>query len=160
MTAIGDDDTRTRAKVKVRNARFPFTNAHVRFLSRYLNLVDSKSGTFFEDFQFILNCLDEGGEGGEIHDPYRFLSEKKRRIFLSIQRAENYREQLKRWNMETIMLQGAQVPLVDMNEGWAAINRIDRICRLVFGRTEPIEIPRTEHRDVRSYQDLGDVFKS
>ena len=54
----------------------------------------------------------------------------------NLQKAVNYEEQLKKSNMETLILQGVRIPFVSKEDALKKIQIIDRISLAVFGKIE------------------------
>jgi hypothetical protein len=126
---------RTRFRVKLRNARFSYTEEKVLFLAAFFEKTDMKSTDAAACLDFILGVLDEIGEDQDI---FQALMDRKRCYFQNIQQAAKFEEQLKKNNMEILMLQGTRIPHIDKADVFNKIAMIDTICLTVFGRTDPV----------------------
>lgn len=132
---------RARVRVAMRNARFSQTEKKVRFLENFFREGASPGEDFLGMVDFLMGFLDDIGEEAGI---YRALSERKRACFRALRQAVRFEEQLGRHNIETLLLQGVRAPHVDKEEMRRQMAMIDRICRAVFGRTEPVGEDLTE----------------
>jgi len=61
---------------------------------------------------------------------------RKKANIQNLQQASRFEEQLRRSNMETLMLQGVRAPHIDPDALREELRLIDRISRTVFGSTE------------------------
>jgi hypothetical protein len=57
-------------------------------------------------------------------------------LWQQLQAYQQFQRQRQAHNMETLMLRGVRAPCIDEAAAAAAMRRIDRICRALFGRTE------------------------
>ena len=67
---------------------------------------------------------------------FKALMTKKRFYFQSLQKAKNLDIQLRKHNVETLLLRGKRVSYVDRADARKKILMIDRISLAVFGKTE------------------------
>ena len=67
---------------------------------------------------------------------FKALMTKKRFYFQGLQKAKNLDIQLKKHNVETLLLRGNRVSYVDRADVRKKIQMIDRISLAVFGKTE------------------------
>ena len=59
---------------------------------------------------------------------------------------EEFRSRLEKENIETLVMRGERIPLIDITEAQKQIAMIDQICIMIFGTTD-IQIPQTIHSD-------------
>ena len=123
----------TRCKVRLRNAK-PITSQNkILFLQAFFEKLEIDSDESFDFLDFILSILDECKDG---QDMFKALMTKKRFYFQSLQKAKNLDIQLKKHNVETLLLSGKRVSYVDTADARKKIRMIDRISLAVFGKTE------------------------
>ena len=65
--------------------------------------------------------------------------DNKRFYYKNLQRAEKFRQQLEKTNMETMILQGVKAPYIDIEAETRKMELVDKISLSVFGRTEYFE---------------------
>jgi hypothetical protein len=128
-----EDTISDRIKVKMRNSRFSPTTEKIEFLCLFFKKFDSQDTEIFECLDVALSFLDEPTVDNDI---YRTLMAKKKFYFRSLQKAIQLDAQLQKQNMETLMAQGKKVVLIDQRDARKKMRIIDRISRVVFGRTE------------------------
>jgi len=155
-----EEDLRVTAKVdfRIRRARYP--EGRIEFLCRFFERMNAGSTGFKDCLDFVLTLLEELRED-DPRDMYKVLVDKKRSCFRSIQQAKRFEEQLRKSNMEIMMMQGARMPYVNKDETAWKMKLIDRISIAVFGKTEFIEEPtRTvDYGHMDSTEDMGYVVK-
>jgi len=122
-----------RIKVKLRNSRFSPTTEKIEFLCLFFKKFDSQDMDIFECLDVALSFLDEPTMDNDI---YRTLMAKKKFYFRSLQKAKQLEAQLQKQNVETLMAQGKKVVLIDQRDARKKMRIIDRISRVVFGKTE------------------------
>jgi len=123
----------TRCKVRLRNTK-PITSQNkILFLQAFFEKLEIDSEESLDLLDFILSFLDECKEG---QDMFKALMTKKRFYFQSLQKAKNLDIQLRKHNVETLLLRGKRVSYVDRADARKKILMIDRICLAVFGKTE------------------------
>jgi hypothetical protein len=128
-----DETISDRIKVKLRNSRFSPTTEKIEFLCLFFKNFDSQDMDIFECLDVALSFLDEPTVDNDI---YRTLMAKKKFYFLSLQKAIQLDAQLQKQNVETLMAQGKKVVLIDQRDARKKMKIIDRISRVVFGKTE------------------------
>jgi hypothetical protein len=128
-----DETTSGRIKVKLRNSRFSPTTEKIEFLCLFFKKFDSQAMDIFECLDVALSFLDEPTIDNDI---YRTLMAKKKFYFRSLQKAIQLDAQLQKQNVETLMAQGKKVVLIDQRDARKKMRIIDRISRVVFGKTE------------------------
>ena len=131
-----DEKLKARFKVRLRNTRFDFTENKVAFLKRFFVNMKTETKIVSDCFDFLLVFFDELKDDRDI---YRGLMEKKRFYFQNIQKVLRAESQLKKSNLETLILQGGRMLFFDKQEAEQNIRRIDEISRAVFNRTEPVD---------------------
>ena len=123
-------------RVKLRNTVNEFAENKMFFLCDFFQKMEDESGDFLECFDFILSFLDETEKPSDL---FSALMDKKRFYFKNLQRAEKFRQQLEKANMETMILQGVKVPYISIEDEKRKMELIDKISLSVFGRTEYLE---------------------
>ena len=154
----GDDKNCNRFKVKIRNSRFSPSEEKTGFLCNFFGNIGFQSNDIFEDLEFVLGFLDEVKKEGDI---YRALMAKKKSYFMSLQKAKKMDARLEKYNIETLMMQGERVVLIDPADARKKMRIIDRISRAVFGKTEYFDQPVSDERrmEVGSAQDVKSIIK-
>ncbi len=130
-----------RLKVKIRNSRFVPTADRIEVLRAFFEKIGPQSADVMECLDFLLDFLEELNEGD---DPYRALMAKKKFYFLNLQKAAQLERRLQRTNMETFLLQGQRVVLIDPADARRKMQLIDRISRALFGKSEYFEPAGTD----------------
>lgn len=120
-------------RVKLRNTVNEIAGNKILFLCDFFEKIEDESGDFLECLDFILSFLDEAEN---ISDLFSALMDKKRFYFKNLQRAEKFRQQLEKGNMETMILQGVKAPYINIEDEKRKMELIDKISLSVFGRTE------------------------
>jgi hypothetical protein len=153
-----DVNISNRIKVKMRNSRFSPTDENTEFLGLFFEKFDSQDNDIFECLEFALSFLDEPTIDNDI---YRTLMAKKKFYFRSLQKAKQLDTQLQKHNMETLLAQGKRVVLIDQRDARNKMRIIDRIGRVVFGKTEYFEPLHNgeEHIEFGPHQNVQDVIR-
>jgi len=123
-------------RVKLRNTVNEITENKIFFLCDFFENMQDESADFLECFDFILSFLDEAENTSNL---FGALMDKKKFYFKNLQRAEKFRQQLEKANMETMILQGVKAPYISIEDEKRKIELIDKISLSVFGRTEHFE---------------------
>ena len=123
-------------KVKLRNTVNEIAENKIFFLCDFFEKMESESGDFLECLDFTLSFLDEAENTSDL---FRALMDKKRFYYKNVQRAEKFRQQLEKGNMETMILQGVKAPYINIEDEKRKMDLIDKISLSVFGRTEYFE---------------------
>jgi hypothetical protein len=123
-------------RVKLRNTINELAENKIRLLCDFFHQMEDETNEFLECLDFILSFLDETDETSDL---FSALMDKKKFYFKNLQRAEKFRQQLEKANMETIILQGVKVPYISVEDEKRKMELIDKISLSVFGRTEYIE---------------------
>ena len=100
---------------------------------------------FFEYLDFILSLLDELNDKP---DMFAALMAKKKFYFQGLQKARNLDIQLKKHNVETLLLRGKRVSYIDRADARKKIQMIDRISMAIYGRTEFFDLISTGERSI------------
>ncbi len=139
-------------RVKLRNAGFSYTKNNISFLCDFFKALKTRpqdfiardffTKDFLKSFDFILGFLQELQTDTPI---YPALMKKKRSCFQNLKKALKLEQQLKKHNIETLMLGGIRNPCINMGEMRNRIEIIDKIALSVFNRTES---PDTFKEDV------------
>ena len=154
----GDENNSKRFKVKIRNSRFTPTENKTGFLRKFFETIGTRSNDVFECLDFALGFLDEIKNDSDI---YQALMAKKKFYFISLQKAKKMEARLEKHNIETLMLQGERMVLINPTDVRKKMRIIDRISRAVFGKTEYFEVPDTDENrmDVRSDEDIQEIIR-
>ena len=154
----GDEKNCNRFKVKIRNSRFTATENKTAFLRKFFETIGARSNDVFECLDFALGFLDEIKKESDI---YQALMAKKKFYFISLQKAKKMEARLEKHNIETLMLQGERVILINPADVRKKMRIIDRISRAVFGNTEYFEPLDTDekHMEIRSLEDIESIVK-
>ena len=123
-------------KVKLRNTVNEIAENKIFFLCDFFEKMESESGDFLECLDFTLSFLDEAENTSDL---FRALMDKKRFYYKNVQRAEKFRQQLEKGNMETMILQGVKAPYINIEDEKRKMDLIDKISLSVFGRAEYFE---------------------
>ncbi|OQX08252.1 MAG: hypothetical protein BWK80_48375 [Desulfobacteraceae bacterium IS3] len=113
-------------KVRLRNTRFTQTENKVLFLCRFFEKAENYRIDISEHLNFALNFLDELWDDRDI---YQSLKDKKEFYFHLLQKSLHFEEELKKNNMETLMLRGVRTPHINKDE---ILNKIRLIDALSF----------------------------
>lgn len=132
-------DLRQQTMVRLRNSRFEQTRNRVDFLCSLIEKTAGNGREFSRCFDFILEFFDESTSDGDI---YNALKNKKKFYFRHLQKAIKYEADLRKSNMETMMLKGLQGPAFNLEDTRRKMRTIDLICRICFGRSEYFEPAR------------------
>lgn len=158
---------RSLLKVKLRNARFVFTENKILFLCDFFEKAGRQADPAFRSagsartawmgkpMDFILRFFDELRDDQDI---FQALADKKNFCFRNLQKQTDAEEQLKKNTMETLMAQGLRIPYTDKADTLDKMAMIDFISFTVFGKSDVPEYLMAEP-DVRIYKilpDLGD----
>ncbi len=151
-------DLRKQVMVGLRNSRFEQTRDRVDFLSCLIAKTAENRREFRICFDFLLIFFDALEPGTDI---YNALRDKKKFYFRQLQAARKYASDLRKSNMETMMLRGLQCPSFNIATIHRNMKTIDRISRICFGRSEYFETAggvscggRLETNDLHTIVDL------
>lgn len=155
----GDMQNTNRFKVKIRNSRFSSSDSKTEFLCRFFDKIGPRSNDVFECLNFILEFLDEFKKEDDV---YQALMAKKKFYFISLQKAKKMDARLEKHNIETLLMQGERVALIDQADARKKMQIIDRISRAVFGKTEYFEPPASDERqfEIGSPKDIKSIVKN
>ena len=123
-------------KVKLRNTVNEIAENKIFFLCDFFEKMEDESGDFLECLDFILSFLNEIENTSDF---FNALMDKKRFYFKNLHRAEKFRQQLEKGNMETMILQGIRAPYISIEDEKRKMELIDKISLSIFGRTEYFE---------------------
>jgi hypothetical protein len=122
--------------VKLRNACDKLAENKILFLCDFIEKIEDEGDDFLECLDFILSFLDEAENTSDL---FSALIDKKRFYYKNLKRAEKFRPQLEKTNMETMILQGVKVPYINTEDEKRKMELIDKISLTVFGSTEYFE---------------------
>jgi len=104
-------------------------------------------------------CLAIFAEQPTVEHLFGIFMTKKRRLLQQLQLAARFEKQLAADNMETLMLKGVRIPLIDQDEARRSIARIDDICLTVFEITDAhLQIPTDV--DLGNFSDPDDLDRA
>ncbi|RPH48408.1 MAG: hypothetical protein EHM85_17140 [Desulfobacteraceae bacterium] len=129
---VSCDRSRTLAKVKIRNRRKEFTEKGIYFLCLFFEKMGSEEASIDECLESAIGILEDSDDRSDI---YRMLSDKKAAYFQSLINSERFEEELRKNNIETLLLQGVRPVSIDKDTAVRKMKIIDRICLAVFGKT-------------------------
>jgi hypothetical protein len=154
-----DDNTGNRFKVIIRNSRFIPTANKIGFLCEFFKKMPAHGDEIIECLYFIVDFLDELKNDGDI---YQALIAKKRKYFFSLQKAKQLNNQLQKNNIETLLLRGKRVVIIDQADIRQKMLIIDRICRAVFAKTEYFEPLHSDggSLEFHSDQDIQEIIST
>ena len=144
-----------RTRVHLRNSVLTW-QPHQVLLMRLLVTHMANQDDYEACLTFMLSILDEFEPRMQ---PYAFLAAKKFFYFQSLCRAEDFERKRQTSNMEILILQGERFAYGSIEEWRGKMQRIDRICQALFGRTEFYRQPLEQCLDVRKSDD-GQDFES
>jgi len=139
----GDKKDITRFKVKIRNSRFALTSNRLGILCAFFEKIGSKSNDVLECLEFMLDFLEELNDDCDL---YQALMAKKKFYFLNLQKARQLERQLQHTNMETFLLQGKRVVLIDPADARKKMHIIDRVSQALCGKSEYFEPPESNEK--------------
>lgn len=149
------EDCRNLLKVKLRNARFAFSENKILFLCDFFEKADSAEiGNLLD---FISGFFDELSDDRDI---FQALTDKKNFCFQNLQQQVRLEDQMKKNTMETLISQGLRIPYIDKADTLNKIAMIDFISFKVFGKSTVSERTMGEP-DMRIYgqQDIENMIR-
>ena len=148
----------TRCRVRLRNAR-PITSQNkIQFLQVFFEKLEIDDDEFWDYLDFVLGFLDECKDEPEM---FAALMARKRFYFQSLQKAKNLDTQLKKHNVETLLLRGKRVSYFDTADARKKIKMIDRTSLAVFGKTEFFDLmpPGEQSITLKGKEDIDNLIK-
>jgi len=136
----------TRCRVRLRNTKPITSQKKILFLQTLFEKLQVDGDDFLDYLDFVLSFLDECKDGLDI---FQGLMAKKKFYFLSLQKAKNLDKQLKKHNVETLLLRGKRVSYVDTADARKKIQMIDRISLAVFGKTDFFDLMPADEQSIR-----------
>ncbi len=157
--SVTEKTDRDTAKVKLRNARFNHTKEKSLFLCAFFEKMTSVSVDFFDSLDYAIELF---GEPKEPMDIYLTFMEKKRSFLQLIERAEKLEEQMRKNNIETLMLQRVTMPCINKMDLYKKIQLINTICLHIYGKTEDFGQARVDLTmdSETTYGDMGKIINS
>ena len=128
-----EEKFRNLVLVKLRNARTLHAGTQARLLTDFFKKFRSQGPDFIESLTYLLEFLELTRPD---QDMYEALINRKRAYFRNLQKARFFEKQLRRNNIETLIMLGVRPPNVHPEQTRLKMDLIDDICRTVFGRTE------------------------
>jgi hypothetical protein len=140
-----DKSLQDRCKVRLRNAA-PITSPDkISFLKVCWEKLPIEKDIFFVYLDFLLYLLEELNDKP---DMFPALMSKKKFYFQNLQKARNLDIQLKKHNVETLLLSGKRVSYIDAADARKKIQMIDRISIAIYGKTEFFDLMPTGERSI------------
>jgi hypothetical protein len=127
--------------VHLRHARMEWHAGQVRLIERFMTNVPESARDLESDLLFLLEILPEFAPDS---DPFEFLMAKKLFYFQSLCKAEEFERKRRASNMEILMLQGRRAAHGSISQWRRHMQRVDRICRALFGRTQFFQQPEAQ----------------
>jgi hypothetical protein len=131
-------DDALAAKVALRAARIEWSEEKLDFLHRFLQAYASASR--WEELraylQAAIELLEEAEPGWDL---FQQLANKRLYLKRTLERADIQEEQLKKQNVETLMMQRVNILCIDRSEVQRSMDVLDDIGATVFGRS-PAEL--------------------
>lgn len=122
-----------QARVKLRNARFAFYEPITGFLCDLIEKTHDIPKLFREAFAFMADFLDEADPRMTV---YSALMEKKYTFRRMLLQARAMEKALGENPPEMLMMKGNPILCIDADHARKCMALIDRICTLIFGRTD------------------------
>ncbi|MGD8725847.1 MAG: hypothetical protein PVG00_18040 [Desulfobacterales bacterium] len=147
-----------RSKVRFRNARPISAPQKILFFQSFFETMKSQSDSFFEHLDFTLDFL---GELDDQTDIFKGLMTYKKIYFQGLQKAAKLEKQLKKHNVETLLLGGTRLANMDKAEARKKIQMIDRISLAVFGKTDFFDLIPADGQSItlESQEDIDKLIK-
>lgn len=130
---LADQSEIQKARVKLRNARFAFTETATGFLCELIEKTYQNPALFRQVFIFIIDFLDETNQRTDI---YSALMDKKRSLHNMIRQATTIKKALRENPPEVLMMKGNPILSINIDDARRLMDLIDRICVLMFGATD------------------------
>lgn len=119
--------------VRLRNARFAFTENRRLSIEAFLTRMDGDDPEFMDLFDMLCRVLDAMDDREDLYDA---LMDRKRRCVEMIQMAEKNRKDLEKQPVEALMMRGMSIAAVNEEETKHEMHQIDRIALCLYGQTE------------------------
>lgn len=130
---LADKSEILKARVKLRNARFAFTETATGFLCELIEQTHKTPAFFRQAFTFMVDFLDETDPRADL---YSALVEKKYGLRRMIRQAMTTEKALQENPPEVIMLRGDPIFCINVDDTRSRMELIDRVCMLVFGAAD------------------------
>ncbi|MFW6052928.1 MAG: hypothetical protein ACOC8I_03360 [Desulfosalsimonas sp.] len=134
---ITDRQLALRARVRLRNARFCFSENIMLFLCSCLEKMPVKSEEDLERIQWVIDFLGRTGANADI---YTSLMEEKSRAAEMLKLSSENEQRLSRQPVEALIMQGINIPCISADDAIRQISIIDQIALAVFGTTETADL--------------------
>ena len=148
----------TRCKVRFRNARSIGAPQKILFLQSFFEKMKTEGDALFEYLDFTLGFL---GELDDQTDIFKGLMTYKKIYFQGLQKAAKLEKQLKKHNVETLLLSGARLANMDKAEARKKIQMIDRISLVVFGKSDFFDLMPADGQAItlESTEDIDNLIE-
>ncbi len=153
VSSFEEEGFRNLVLVKLRNARSLHAGTQVQLLTDFFKKFRSQGPDFIESLTFLLEFLELTRPD---QDMYEALINRKRAYFRNLQKARFFEKQLRKNNIETLIMLGVRPPNVHPEQTRLKMDLIDAICRAVFGRTEYLA-PIHDSIDMGEFDEDQDV---
>ncbi|MCP3926176.1 MAG: hypothetical protein GY714_26730 [Desulfobacterales bacterium] len=147
-------DISPKEAVLIRNSTLKSSKKSIAFFSKLFENRLFFSNDFYETLKLSLKVLTENYKDNDLKKSF---IEKKLFYSGSIQKELNFRELLKKNNMETLMMQGISTPCVDINEAFNNIKIINQINSVIFNHRNTSD-HELNHMDINFSGDISDIF--
>lgn len=153
-----DESLKSVVKVRLRAGAESFLEKDIPLLCDFLEKMRSQRRLFLKSLDFFLLFLNEVDDPQKI---YEKLIDRKWFYFQNIQKSQGVEEQLRKNNIETLMMQGIRVTLIDEADAREKMEIIDGICRALFGKTEYFSSMGGQVDSAQFHQDddMNDVIR-
>lgn len=132
-TRVNERNRALQIRVKLRNARFGFSENIISFLCTYIEKMPVESVAGMERLEWVLEFLDRVDENTDI---YIALMDEKRQAEEMLRQADNSEKRLRQQPVEALIMQGINVPCISADKARQNISAIDEIALRIFGETE------------------------
>jgi hypothetical protein len=129
------DDRRLSLRAALRTTELGWHEGQVSAAVLFLNHMPPEAEDYDESFSFLLYIIGELRESVSL---FEFLTSRKAQYTQHLNRAEAFERRLRSGSMEILMSQGDRSAYGDPISWRWKIERIDRLCRVLFGHSEYI----------------------
>jgi hypothetical protein len=124
------------ARVKLRNSRIDFSERNVLWLETFFEAYALFEDAFDPLTAFALGFLEDSAQEKNL---YQALTGLKKRCFSAMEKNAGFEASLRRFNMETLILQGKRASGMSTDTAREKMGMIDRICLALYGGAEYLE---------------------
>jgi hypothetical protein len=148
----------TRCKVRFRNSQPVTAPDKILFLQSFFDKIKLDDAAFFEYLDFILSFLSDLRNETDI---FKALMIYKKIYFQGLQKAAKLEKQLKKHNVETLLLGGTRLAHMDKADARKKIQMIDRISLAVFAKTDFFDLMPADGQSItlEGTEDINKLIK-